>query len=56
MCGEIGMSIRAVFFDMGGTIETYGWTPESRIQETVGIQQLFSNAGISLDLTDKQLY
>ncbi len=33
------MTIRAVFFDMGGTIETYGWTPELRIQETAGIRQ-----------------
>ncbi len=32
ICGEIGMTIQAVFFDMGGTIETYGWTPELRIQ------------------------
>ena len=26
------MTVQAVFFDMGGTIETYGWTPELRIQ------------------------
>ncbi len=50
------MSIRAVFFDMGGTIETYGWTPELRLQETEGIRQQLANAGISLDLTDKQLF
>ena len=30
------MTIRAVFFDMGGTIETFGWTPELRLQETAG--------------------
>jgi putative hydrolase of the HAD superfamily len=50
------MPIRAVFFDMGGTIETYGWTPELRIQETAGIQQRLADSGISLGLTDKQLY
>ncbi len=50
------MSIRAVFFDMGGTIETYGWTPELRLQETAGIRQQLGEAGISLDLTDKQLF
>jgi putative hydrolase of the HAD superfamily len=50
------MTIRAVFFDMGGTIETYGWTPELRIQETAGIRQRLEEAGIPLGLTDKQLY
>ncbi|MCX6036312.1 MAG: hypothetical protein NTW99_00145, partial [Chloroflexi bacterium] len=50
------MTIRAVFFDMGGTIETYGWTPELRIQETAGIRQRLEDAGIVLGLTDKQLY
>jgi HAD superfamily hydrolase (TIGR01549 family)/HAD superfamily hydrolase (TIGR01509 family) len=51
-----GMTIRAVFFDMGGTIETYGWTPELRLQETAGIRRRLGRAGISLGLTDKQLY
>ena len=50
------MSIQAVFFDMGGTLETYGWTPELRIQETAGIQQRLEDAGIHLGLTDQQLY
>jgi len=50
------MTIRAVFFDMGGTIETYGWTPELRIQETAGIRQRLEEAGISLGITDEQLY
>jgi putative hydrolase of the HAD superfamily len=50
------MTIRAVFFDMGGTIETYGWTPELRIRETAGIRQRLADAGINLGLTDKQLY
>ena len=51
-----GMTIRAVFFDMGGTIETYGWTPELRIRETAGIRQRLVAAGIYFDSTDKQLY
>jgi putative hydrolase of the HAD superfamily len=51
-----GMTIRAVFFDMGGTIETYGWTPELRLQETAGIRQQLGEAGIHLGLTDQQLY
>jgi putative hydrolase of the HAD superfamily len=50
------MTVQAVFFDMGGTIETYGWTPELRIKATPGIQKLLSDAGIHFDLTDKQLY
>ncbi len=50
------MTIRAVFFDMGGTIETYGWTVELRLQETAGIRQQLGEAGICVDLTDKQLY
>ncbi|MBE3118375.1 MAG: HAD family hydrolase, partial [Candidatus Atribacteria bacterium] len=50
------MTLRAVFFDMGGTIETYGWTPELRIQQTAGVQQRLEAAGIVLGLTDKQLY
>ncbi len=50
------MTIRAVFFDMGGTIETFGWTPELRLQETAGIRQRLESAGIHLGLTDQQLY
>ena len=50
------MTVQAVFFDMGGTIETFGWTPELRLQQTAGIQQRLVNAGIELDLTDQQLF
>ncbi|HEY5159061.1 MAG TPA: HAD family hydrolase [Anaerolineales bacterium] len=50
------MTLRAIFFDMGGTLETYTWTPELRLQETAGIQQRLVAAGIVLGLTDKQLY
>ncbi len=50
------MTLKAVFFDMGGTIETFGWTPELRIRETAGIRQRLEEAGISLGLTDLQLY
>jgi putative hydrolase of the HAD superfamily len=41
---------------MGGTIETFGWTPELRIQQTAGIQTRLADAGIHLGLTDMQLY
>ncbi len=50
------MSLQAVFFDMGGTIETFSWTPELRIQQTSGLQQRLACAGIHLELTDLQLY
>jgi putative hydrolase of the HAD superfamily len=50
------MTVQAVFFDMGGTIETYGWTPQLRIQQTAGIQQRLAQVGIHLGLTNKQLY
>jgi len=50
------MTIQAVFFDMGGTIETYGWTTELRLKATPGIRKILADAGIHLDLTDKQLY
>lgn len=50
------MTLRAVFFDMGGTLETYEWTPELRIQQTAGVQQRLAQAGICLGLTDSRLY
>jgi putative hydrolase of the HAD superfamily len=50
------MTVQAVFFDMGGTIETFGWTPKLRIQQTTGIQQRLADGGIHLGLTDQQLY
>jgi putative hydrolase of the HAD superfamily len=49
------MPLRAVFFDMGGTIETYQYTRELRLSATPGIQSLLSSAGIELGLTDEQL-
>jgi HAD superfamily hydrolase (TIGR01549 family) len=54
--GVFGMTLKAVFFDMGGTIETFGWTPGLRIRETAGIRQRLEQAGISLGLSDQQLY
>lgn len=50
------MTVQAVFFDMGGTIETFGWTPELRIEATHGVQGRLADAGIQLALTDRQLY
>lgn len=50
------MSIQAVFFDMGGTIESYGYTRELRLDRTPGIQQLLLSAGIDLALNNEQLF
>ena len=46
------MTVQAVFFDMGGTIETYTWTPELRLNATPGIRNSLAEAGINLDLTN----
>ena len=50
------MNIQAVFFDMGGTIDTFGYTPELRLARTPGIQKLLAKAGIDLGLDNEQLY
>ncbi len=50
------MTLQAVFFDMGGTIETYGWTTELRIDATPVIREYLAEAGINLDLTDERLF
>jgi len=50
------MNIQAVFFDMGGTIETYGYTRELRLDKTPGIQQRLLSAGIDLRLDNEQLF
>lgn len=50
------MNIQAVFFDMGGTIDTYGCTRELRLERTSGIQEILLAAGIDLGLSDENLY
>jgi len=50
------MTIQAVFFDMGGTIETYWHTPQLRLEATPGIARLLLSAGIDLKLNNDQLY
>ncbi|MGE5250866.1 MAG: HAD family hydrolase [Bacteroidota bacterium] len=50
------MNIRAVFFDMGGTIETFWYTRALRLEQTPGIQGRLASAGIRLDLTTEQLF
>ena len=49
------MKLKAVLFDMGGTIETFGYTREMRAEAIKGIQKYLSNAGINLGLSDEAL-
>jgi putative hydrolase of the HAD superfamily len=50
------MTIRAVFFDMGGTIETFGYTRELRLEAAAVIQQRLIQAGIDLQISNEKLY
>lgn len=49
------MTIRAVFFDMGGTIETFWHSPELRLDATPDFRQKLQEAGIHLHLDDQKL-
>ena len=51
----MGKKIQAVFFDMGGTIETFDFTRELRLEATIEFQQRLAGAGIDLHLTNEQL-
>lgn len=50
------MKIQAVIFDMGGTIETFEYTRELRLETTAMIQQKLLQAGIDLHLSNEQLF
>jgi putative hydrolase of the HAD superfamily len=50
------MKIQAVFFDMGGTIETFGYTRALRLEATAVIQQRLLDANIDLHLSNEGLY
>jgi len=47
--------LKIVFFDMGGTIETYRYDREWRIRHAYLIRDCLAKGGIKLDLTDEQL-
>ena len=49
------MVLQTMFFDVGGTLETYSCTREYRIQNTGVLRNLMSEAGIVLPLSDEQL-
>ncbi len=50
------MTIQTVFFDMGGTIDTFWYSPEMRLQATGELQSLMKSSGIHLNLSDRRLY
>ncbi len=50
------MSIQAVFFDMGGTIETFWYDRALRLEATPALQALLLNAKIDLGLDNESLY
>jgi putative hydrolase of the HAD superfamily len=50
------MPIQTVFFDMGGTIDTYWHSPEMRLAATPGLRAYLLSHGINLRLSDLQLY
>ena len=50
------MTIRAVIFDMGGTIETFWHTPELRLRATPALRKLLQDKGVDPGLDDRQLY
>lgn len=50
------MHIQAVFFDLGGTIDTHRYTRELRLERTSSIQQRLLSAGINMGLSNEKLY
>ncbi len=50
------MTIRAVIFDMGGTIETFWHTPELRLRATPALHKILQDKGVDPGLEDRQLY
>ncbi len=53
---KTGMAIKAVFFDMGGTIQTFTYDRELRLNATPGIQRILAKAGIDLHWTNERLF
>jgi len=50
------LPIKAIFFDMGGTIETYYHDPELRLRATPDLNRLLVHAGIDLGLGTQELH
>ncbi len=54
--GSTGMTIKAVFFDMGGTIETFRFDREMRYKATPALNNLLISKNIDLLLTENDLF
>ena len=52
---EVIMTIQAVFFDMGGTIDTYRYDSELRIRNASLLRDVLTRCNIILQLNDSQL-
>lgn len=50
------MTLKAIFFDMGGTIETYNFTKAMRLERIAGIRKIFDSAGLDLGFSDEELF
>jgi putative hydrolase of the HAD superfamily len=50
------MKIRAVFFDMGGTIDTHTYDRQIGVAATKRIRQLLSQGGVDFPCNNEQLY
>lgn len=50
------MTVKSVFFDMGGTIETFWYSPEMRLQVTPELLAVLRSAGIDLRITSHKMY
>jgi putative hydrolase of the HAD superfamily len=50
------MQIKTIFFDMGGTIDTYWFSPEMRLAATPDLQAYSESLGVLLPFSDQQLY
>ncbi len=49
------MQLKAVLFDVGGTLETFRFTTELRLQNTRHFRACLQRAGVRLDMDDEQL-
>ena len=50
------MGIKAVFFDMGGTLERVWQTFEARLEAALDLKQILLAGGIDLNLNDREFY
>lgn len=49
------MELKAIFFDVGGTIESFRFTKEFRLNQVHFFRESLENAGIMLSLDDREL-